>query len=64
LLSHPLFERHISFVPRKVWSTATQLMHVYNDWLSGDHAWELQSNILVGAMLLGVTLSSDKTNIS
>ena len=42
MLSHPLFERHISFVPHKVWSTAAWLVCVYNNWLSGDHAWELQ----------------------
>ncbi|KAG6377868.1 hypothetical protein JVT61DRAFT_14650 [Boletus reticuloceps] len=64
LLSHPLFQRHISFVPCKVWSTAARLVCVYDDWLSGDHAWELQSSIPAGATLLGVTLSSDKTNIS
>lgn len=81
LLSHPLFERHISFVPRKVWSTAARLVRVYDEWLSGDHAWELQvstisavpplmtyfhtqSSLPPGSTLLGVTLSSDKTNIS
>lgn len=42
LLSHPLLEPHISFVPRKVWSTAARLVRVYDDWLSGNHAWELQ----------------------
>lgn len=42
LLSHPAFEQHISFVPRKVWSTAARLVRVYDEWLSGEHAWELQ----------------------
>lgn len=42
LLSHPLFEHRISFVPRKVWSTAGRAVRVYEDWLSGNHAWELQ----------------------
>ena len=45
LLSHPFFERHISFVPHKVWSTAARLVRVYSEWLTGDHAWELQVSI-------------------
>ncbi|KAG9316145.1 hypothetical protein JVU11DRAFT_3828 [Chiua virens] len=40
LLSHPLFERHISFIPRKVWTTAAQSVRIYEDWLSGNHPWE------------------------
>ncbi|KIM65973.1 hypothetical protein SCLCIDRAFT_38914, partial [Scleroderma citrinum Foug A] len=64
LLSHPFFERHILFVPRKVWSTAARVIRVYNEWLTGDHAWELQSELPDGATLLGIVLSSDKTNIS
>ena len=42
LLSHPLFEPHISFVPRKVWTSAAKICRVYNEWLSGDHAWSMQ----------------------
>ncbi|KIK28762.1 hypothetical protein PISMIDRAFT_90649 [Pisolithus microcarpus 441] len=64
LLSHPLFKPHISFVPRKVWSTAAQISRVYDKWLTGDHAWELQNQLPHGGTFLGVMLSSDKTNIS
>ncbi|KIM55809.1 hypothetical protein SCLCIDRAFT_30071 [Scleroderma citrinum Foug A] len=64
LLSHPLFAPHISFVPRKVWTSAARIVRVYEEWLSGNHAWNLQNQILNGASLLGVVLSSDKTNIS
>ena len=80
LLSHPLFEPHISFVPRRIWTTAAKVCRVYDEWLSGDHAWSIQvsfplfnlrNQILViqealppGATMLGVVLSSDKTNIS
>ncbi|KIK13390.1 hypothetical protein PISMIDRAFT_118996 [Pisolithus microcarpus 441] len=64
LLSHPLFEPHISFIPRKVWSMAAQISRVYDEWLTGDHAWELQNQLPHGGTLLGVMLSSDKTNIS
>ncbi|KAI6027294.1 hypothetical protein PISMIDRAFT_8185 [Pisolithus microcarpus 441] len=73
LLSHPLFESHVKFVPRKVWSTAAQLSHVYDEWLTGEHAWNLQASsspfdldkeLPEGGTLLGIVLSSDKTNIS
>ena len=42
LLSHPLFAPHISFVPQKVWTSAVRIVRVYEEWLSGDHAWNLQ----------------------
>ncbi|KAF8547967.1 hypothetical protein OG21DRAFT_1489777 [Imleria badia] len=64
LLSHLFFEDHISFIPWKVWSIAARLVWLYNEWLTGDHAWELQSYLPPGSTLLGITLSSDKTNIS
>ncbi|KIK17897.1 hypothetical protein PISMIDRAFT_110561 [Pisolithus microcarpus 441] len=71
LLSHPLFESHVEFVPRKVWSTAAQLSCVYDEWLTGEHAWNLQAssspfdlNLPEGGTLLGIVLSLDKTNIS
>ncbi|KAI6040096.1 hypothetical protein EDC04DRAFT_2602739 [Pisolithus marmoratus] len=59
--SHPLFASHMSFILWRVWSSSAQIVHIYKDWMSGDHAWNLQ--ILNSAMLLGVVLSSDKTNI-
>ena len=42
LLNHPLFEPHISFVPWKVWTSAAKICHIYDEWLSGDRAWEIQ----------------------
>ncbi|KAI5982093.1 hypothetical protein EDD15DRAFT_2403257 [Pisolithus albus] len=62
LLSHPLFTSHISFIPRRVWSSSARIVRIYEEWMSGNHAWSLQ--IPNGATLLGVILSSDKTNIS
>ncbi|KAI6037289.1 hypothetical protein PISMIDRAFT_105549 [Pisolithus microcarpus 441] len=64
LLSHPHFKSHISFVPRRVWTCAAKICCIYNEWLSGDRAWNMQEVLLLGATLLGVVLSSDKTNIS
>ncbi|KAI6020926.1 hypothetical protein BKA83DRAFT_4126818 [Pisolithus microcarpus] len=59
LLSHPYFEHHTEFVPRKVWSTTAKLLCGYDEWLMGDH-----KELPEGATLLGIILSSDKTNIS
>ncbi|KIM69832.1 hypothetical protein SCLCIDRAFT_102953, partial [Scleroderma citrinum Foug A] len=63
LLSHPLFVPHISFIPQKVWTSFAQVVCVYQEWLLGNHAWDLQDQIPNGATLLRVVLSSDKTNI-
>ncbi|KAI6038075.1 hypothetical protein EDC04DRAFT_2604354 [Pisolithus marmoratus] len=35
LLSHPLFEHHISFVPRKVWTSAVKICHIYGGTATG-----------------------------
>lgn len=42
LLSHLLFDSHISFLLRKVWTCAAKICQIYDEWLSGDHAWSLQ----------------------
>ncbi|KAI6005577.1 hypothetical protein EDD15DRAFT_2191043 [Pisolithus albus] len=48
----------------RVWSSSAWIVHIYEEWMSGNHAWSLQDQIPNGATLLGVVLSSDKTNIS
>ena len=47
LLSHPLFEPHISFVPRKVWTCGAKICRIYDEWLSGDQAWSIQVSIII-----------------
>ncbi|KAI6111916.1 hypothetical protein EV401DRAFT_2074988 [Pisolithus croceorrhizus] len=44
--------------------SAARVCHIYDEWLSGDRAWEIQDTLPHGATVLGVVLSSDKTNIS
>ncbi|KAF8432100.1 hypothetical protein L210DRAFT_3414405, partial [Boletus edulis BED1] len=64
LLSHLLLTPHISFVPRKIWTSAARVCRIYEDWMSGDQAWEIQEVLPQGATVLDVILSSDKMNIS
>lgn len=42
LLSHPLLAPHIDFVPRKVWTSAARICRIYDEWLTGDRAWNIQ----------------------
>ncbi|KAI6041981.1 hypothetical protein EDC04DRAFT_2534493, partial [Pisolithus marmoratus] len=63
-LNHLLLESHKAFIPWKIWTCAARICHIYDEWLSGDHAWNMQEALPPGATLLGVVLSSDKTNIS
>ncbi|KAG1798270.1 uncharacterized protein HD556DRAFT_1440610 [Suillus plorans] len=63
LLNHPAFHNHLDFTPRRVYSTAQRLCHVYSEWMTSDDAWNMQSSLPRGATLLGTILLSDKTNI-
>lgn len=46
LLSNPRLSGHIEFCPRKLYETADATHRVYQEWLTGDYAWELQvSNV-------------------
>ncbi|KAG0698460.1 hypothetical protein DFH29DRAFT_780694, partial [Suillus ampliporus] len=64
ILNHPFFHDWIDFTPRRVYATAQRLCRVYSEWMTADDAWNMQSALPRGAMLLGTILSSDKTNIS
>ncbi|KIK92374.1 hypothetical protein PAXRUDRAFT_34547 [Paxillus rubicundulus Ve08.2h10] len=64
ILRNPLLVPYISFVPRKVWTSTTKICQVYDEWLTGDLAWNIQNVLPPGANILGVVLSSNKTSIS
>ncbi|KAG0707629.1 hypothetical protein DFH29DRAFT_979895 [Suillus ampliporus] len=64
ILNHPFFHDQIDFTPRRVYATAQRLCRMYSEWMTADDAWNMQSALPRGAMLLGTILSSDKTNIS
>lgn len=59
LLSNPLFKNSIDFSPYRVFTTAERLVRVYREWMSADHAWQLQVTSLflsVVSILIVVTL--------
>ncbi|KAL4063491.1 hypothetical protein J3A83DRAFT_4077707, partial [Scleroderma citrinum] len=64
LLSNPLLGLHISFVLQRIWTSAAKICHIYDEWLSGDQAWNIQDALPAGTTVLGTVLSSDKINIS
>ncbi|KIK75320.1 hypothetical protein PAXRUDRAFT_36990 [Paxillus rubicundulus Ve08.2h10] len=64
LMHSPMYAGHIKFIPKKIYATADNLHCVYSEWLTGEHAWELQDALLDGATLLGVIISSDKMHIT
>ncbi|KIM57296.1 hypothetical protein SCLCIDRAFT_28909 [Scleroderma citrinum Foug A] len=64
LLNRPNFQNAMELTPYWLYDTASRLCHVYTEWMSGDNVWWMQSQIPVGATLLGTVLSFDKTNIS
>ena len=47
LLQNPLLQDHIHYSPFRQWEVAEKTIRVYNEWLSGDVAWEMQASGLV-----------------
>ncbi|KAG2096724.1 uncharacterized protein F5147DRAFT_778233 [Suillus discolor] len=64
LFNHPLFHNRIDYMAHKVYNTAEKLSRTYTEWMTGEHAWEMQSVLPHGTTLLGTILSSDKTCIT
>ncbi|KAF8132943.1 hypothetical protein EV363DRAFT_1163244, partial [Boletus edulis] len=64
LLNNPLFTDSLDFSPYCVFTTAQRLVWVYGKWMSGDVTWKIQTELPEGACMLGVILSSDKTNVT
>ncbi|KAF8060125.1 hypothetical protein FPV67DRAFT_1564292 [Lyophyllum atratum] len=64
LLHSPLVKDFIPFEPFRMFRTAEKVVPVYTEWLSGETAWDMQSQLPPGATLLGTVLSSDKTTFT
>ncbi|KAG0695794.1 hypothetical protein DFH29DRAFT_879790 [Suillus ampliporus] len=64
LFSNPLFHDKLNFIFHHVYKMAARLLRVYSEWLTGDSAWDMQSQYPRGATILSTVLSSNKTNIT
>ncbi|KAG0698406.1 hypothetical protein DFH29DRAFT_983887 [Suillus ampliporus] len=64
LFNHPHFANELDLTPTRVYDTVDCTMRKYTEWMTGDAAWSMQSQLPDGATLLGVILSSDKTSIT
>ncbi len=42
LFSNPFFANHMDFSPRRVWSDETHSCRVFNEMMTGEHAWNIQ----------------------
>ncbi|KAI9574177.1 hypothetical protein HD554DRAFT_2165677 [Boletus coccyginus] len=56
LITHLLLAPHMSFVPRKVWTSSAKICHIYENWMSSNNAWNMQDKIPLGSTLLGIVL--------
>ncbi|KAJ3911867.1 hypothetical protein F5877DRAFT_54813 [Lentinula edodes] len=64
LMKSPLICDSLNFTPLQIFEDSRKLVRVYDSWLSGNRAWQMQSQLPEGATLLGTILSSDKTTVS
>ena len=49
LIHLPSINGWIEFVPKRIYSTADRLQHIYTEWITGDRAWELQVCTITGS---------------
>ncbi|KIK12915.1 hypothetical protein PISMIDRAFT_18373 [Pisolithus microcarpus 441] len=64
LFNHLYYVDHMIYTPFRVFTTAERVIREFSEWMSGDVAWQMQSNLPAGATLCSVVLSSDKTHIT
>ncbi|KAE9391917.1 hypothetical protein BT96DRAFT_1000839 [Gymnopus androsaceus JB14] len=60
----PLIYDSLNLTPLEIFTSSAKLVRVYESWLSGKRANEMQKELPKGATLLGTVLSSNKTTIS
>ncbi|KAG1798345.1 hypothetical protein EV424DRAFT_1352575 [Suillus variegatus] len=64
LFNHPYFANELNLTPTHVYDTVDHTMQKYSEWMMGDTAWSMQSQLPDNVTLLGVLLSSNKTNVT
>ncbi|KAL4061779.1 hypothetical protein J3A83DRAFT_4040850, partial [Scleroderma citrinum] len=63
LFNHPYFAGKMDYMPFHLFTMVEHTVRVFTEWMSGNGAWDMQSQVPEGATLCEVGLSSDKTNI-
>ncbi|KAI0039113.1 hypothetical protein FA95DRAFT_1504627 [Auriscalpium vulgare] len=64
LFGNPLFDGHMDYRPKQVYTAAEHAIRVFSEWMTGDVAWKMQNHVPKGATVVGAVLSSDKTNLT
>ncbi|KAI9442058.1 hypothetical protein F5148DRAFT_1278304 [Russula earlei] len=64
LISNPMFEKYISYVPERIYEDSTGNTRVYDEMWTADWWWEMQDKIPSGGVVCPVILASDKTQLS
>jgi hypothetical protein len=42
LFNSPLLADHLDLVPYRLYQTVEKTLRIYDEWMSGDNAWEMQ----------------------
>lgn len=42
IFNHPLFHNCMDYSTCRVYTCAQKVCHIYTEWMTGDHAWEMQ----------------------
>ncbi|KAH8109742.1 hypothetical protein DFH11DRAFT_1515182 [Phellopilus nigrolimitatus] len=64
LFGNPLFQNHMDFIPRRVYTDDKQKERLYSEIMTGDYVWDVQDNVGAGETLGLVMLGSDKTHLT
>ncbi|KAI6104585.1 hypothetical protein EDD16DRAFT_1492559, partial [Pisolithus croceorrhizus] len=63
LFNHPYYADHMMYTPFQVFTSAERVIREFSEWMSGDMAWQMQSELPLGATLCSIIFSSNKTHI-
>ncbi|KAG0701879.1 hypothetical protein DFH29DRAFT_805776, partial [Suillus ampliporus] len=64
LFNNLRFAKDINLIPESIYTMAECTVQIYGEWMTGKAAWMMQFKLPENSILLGVILSSDKTNIT
>ncbi|KAG0700553.1 hypothetical protein DFH29DRAFT_983059 [Suillus ampliporus] len=64
LFNNSKFAKDIDLIPECIYTMVEHTVRIYGEWMTGEAAWTMQSKLPEDSTLLGVILSSDKTNIT